>query len=158
MEAKGEIRLHIESCLENVSLIGSAVRGIAEMLSIDSVGQYHLELCVVEAVTNVIKHAYHSKAGHGVDLQIQVYPDRLTFKLQDSGEHMDISRVAPLRFDPSNLETLPERGMGIFILRNLMDEIDYKVVNGQNVLTLCQYLKIKDHGKKKIDKEDFYGK
>ena len=138
----GKISLIIESRLENISLIGSAVRGIAEMLSIDAVGSYHLELCVVEAATNVIKHAYHSEAGHSVELEIQVLQDRLTLKLSDSGEQMDMSKIAPLQFDPLNMETLPEHGMGVFILKSIMDEIAYEVVNGRNILTMSKYLNI----------------
>lgn len=145
METIGVIRLIVESRLENVPLIGSAVRGIAELLSIDEIGSYHLELCAVEAVTNVIKHAYHLEGGHSVELEIQVCRDRLTFKLRDSGESMDVSRIVPLQFDPSNPETLPESGMGIFILKSLMDEIDYEVIDGRNVMRMSKYIKIKEH-------------
>jgi len=141
----GMIRLMIESRLENVPLIGGAIRGIADMLSIDAINSHHLELCVVEAVTNVTKHAYHSEAGHLVEVDILVYPDRLTFRVCDSGESMDLSKVAPLDFDPFKVETLPERGMGVFILKSIMDEISYEVVNGQNVLIMSKYLKIKEH-------------
>ena len=135
------IRMVIESRLENVSLIGGAVRGIAEGLSIDSMGSYHLELCVVEAVTNVIKHAYHLEAEHSVELEILIQPDRLTFKVSDSGDSMDISKISSLQFDPSKVKTLPERGMGTFILKSLMDEIGYEIVKGRNVLTMSKSIK-----------------
>jgi len=137
------IRLVIESRIENVSLVGSAVRGIADMLSIDAITCYHLELCVVEAVTNVTKHAYSSEPGHSVEVDILRYPDRLTFKIGDSGKSMDLSKIEPLCFDPLKVETLPERGMGIFILKSLMDEISYEVINGRNILTMSKYLKAK---------------
>ena len=139
------IRMMIESRLENVALIGGAVRGIAEVLSVDSICCYHLELCVVEAVTNVIKHAYHSEAGHSVELEILIRPDRLTFKVIDSGESMDISKISSLQFDPSKVEMLPERGMGTFILKSLMDEMSYDIVKGRNVLTMSKHLTIKIH-------------
>ena len=86
MEAAGKIRLIIDSRLENVSLAGGAVRGIADTLSMDMTARYQLELCVVEAVNNAIKHAYHCQAGHTVEVDILLYPDSLTFKICDSGE------------------------------------------------------------------------
>ena len=139
------IRLTIESRLENVALIGGSVRGIAEMLSIDATGVYQLELCVVEAVTNVIKHAYHFEAGHSVDVEIHIHRDRLTFKICDTGESMDESKIAHLQFDPLKMETLPEGGMGVFILKSLMDEVGYEVKNGRNILTMSKALKTKEH-------------
>lgn len=141
LDAAGTLKLIIESRMENISLIGSAVRGIAGMLSMDAISGYHLELCIVEALTNVTKHAYHGEAGHSVEVDILRYPDRVTFKIYDTGETMDLSRIEPLVFDPLNLETLPERGMGVFILKTLMDEISYQTVNGQNILTMSKYLK-----------------
>lgn len=141
MKTAGMIRLMIESRLENVALIGGSVRGIADTLSIDKVIRYQLELCVVEAVNNVIKHAYHAEAGHSVEVDFQLHPDHVTFKIRDNGDSLNLSRVAPFCFDPLKVETLPERGMGIFILKSLMDEVRYETVNGENILTLIKYLK-----------------
>ena len=100
MEAAGMIKLMIESRLENVALVGGAVRGIADMLSIDRITCYHLELCVVEAVNNAIKHAYHFEAGHSVEVELLRFRDRLTFRVCDSGESMNPAKVAPFCFDP----------------------------------------------------------
>nr|WP_320017238.1 ATP-binding protein [uncultured Desulfobacter sp.] len=141
MKAANMIRLIIDSRLENVSLVGSAVRGIANTMCIDSTTSYQLELCVVEAVTNDIKHAYHCQAGHSVEIDVLLYPDRLTFKIYNRGESMNTAKIAPFSFDSSNFETLPEGGMGVYILHALMDEVHYKTINEQNVLTLVKYLK-----------------
>jgi serine/threonine-protein kinase RsbW len=141
MEAAGMIRLTIESRLENVALIGGAVRGIADMLSLDKIIIYHLELCVVEAVNNAIKHAYHSEAGHSVEVEFLRCRDRLTFRVCDNGESMIPEKVRPFSFDPAKLETLPERGMGVFIVNTFMDEVRYETVNRRNILTMVKHLK-----------------
>lgn len=141
MKAANMIRLIIDSRLENVSLVGGAVRGIANTLCMDSTTSYQLELCVVEAVNNDIKHAYHCQAGHSVEIDVLLYPDRLTFKIYNRGKSMNPAKVELFSFDPSKIETLPEGGMGIYILNSLMDEVHYKTINGQNILTLVKYLK-----------------
>ena len=141
MKAPCTIRLSIDSRLENVSLAGGAVRGIADTLSMDSTTRYQIELCVVEAVTNAIKHAYHSEAGHSVEVDVLRHPDRLTFRICDTGERMNPETVAPFCYDPLKVETLPERGMGIFILRTLMDEVRYESIGGRNILTLIKHFK-----------------
>jgi len=144
METTGTIKLIIESKLENVPLIGGAVRGIASALSIDELSRYHLELCVVEAVTNVTKHAYAFEAGNSVEVNILLFPDRITFQVCDRGISLDPAKVQLLRFDPQKLETLPESGMGLFIMHALMDEVRYETVGGLNILTMCKYLRKKE--------------
>lgn len=141
MEAEGMIKLIIESRIENVSLIGGAVRGIANGLSFDEMSSYHLELCVVEAVSNATKHAYHSQAGHPVEVDILLFQDRITFKISDTGESLEPKKVRLLRFDPQKLETLPESGMGLFIMHALMDEVNYETLSGRNTLTMSKFLR-----------------
>lgn len=140
MDAGNMIRLMIDSRLENVALIGGAVRGIAHTLSLEEEVIYHLELCVVEAVTNAIKHAYHAEAGHAVEVELLHHRDRMVFRVCDTGDSMVPEKVKPFHFDPSKLESLPERGMGVYIVNTLMDEVRYETVSGRNVLTLVKYL------------------
>ncbi len=141
MEKTGRIKLVMESRLENVALIGGAVRGIANAFAIDEVSGYHLELCVVEAVNNATKHAYHSEAGHFVEVEVLILPDRITFNISDQGESMQPAKVRLLRFDPQKLSTVPESGMGLFIMHALMDEVSYETDSGRNVLTMSKYLR-----------------
>ena len=110
METAANITLMIESRIENVALLGGAVRGIANALSLDELSCYQLELCVVEAVSNATKHAYHSETGHPVEVDVLLFQDRITFKICDEGESLKPAKVRPLRFDPQKLETVPESG------------------------------------------------
>ncbi|OPY19238.1 MAG: Serine-protein kinase RsbW [Syntrophus sp. PtaB.Bin075] len=142
MEPAGSnIKLMIESRIENVSLLGGAVRGIANALSLDELSCYQLELCVVEAVSNATKHAYHSEQGHPVEVDVLLFRDRITFKISDQGDSLKSPKVKLLRFDPQNLETVPESGMGLFIMHALMDEVSYETVSGRNILTMSKYLR-----------------
>lgn len=141
MEAASMIKLVSDSRVENIPLIGGAVRGIAGTLSLDETSSYHLELCVVEAVTNVVKHAYHGQAGHCVEVEILCRQDRITFHIHDLGECMTPSKAQMPKFDPEDLETIPEHGMGRFIMDALMDEVHYETANGRNTLTLTKFFK-----------------
>lgn len=141
MESAGRIKLVMESRIENISLVGGAIRGIARALPLDEVSTYQLELCIVEAVSNATKHAYHCEAGNFVEVDVLVFPDRITFKVCDTGEGLKPGKVRPLRFDPGKLETVPEGGMGLFIMHALMDEVSYETVSGRNILTMSKYLR-----------------
>jgi len=86
-----------------------------------------------EAFNNVVLHAYESGGG---DLEIEIEPggDRLTIRLIDYGKPFDIDAV-PV----PDLDALPESGLGIFIIRQCMDQVSYK--GGRpNVLSMTKYV------------------
>jgi serine/threonine-protein kinase RsbW len=134
------ITLVIESRLDNVSLFGVAVKGICDYLSLDKLDSYYIELCAVEAVTNVIRHAYGSRPGHKVEVTLSVLRGDMIFRVSDTGAHMDIKKAHVFHFEPGKPHTIPESGMGLFFIHSLMDEVTYETSEGRNILTLRKHL------------------
>jgi len=133
-----EIKLIIDSDLANVSLIGMAVNKICTQIPLNNIEAYQIETCIVEAVTNVIKHAYRNETGHDVTVFIKLYLDQITFLVCDTGKSMNPEQSADLEFDPDDLENLPEGGMGLFIIHKIMNEVSYKTIENRNVLTMTK--------------------
>jgi serine/threonine-protein kinase RsbW len=92
-----------------------------------------------EAFNNVALHAYAARGGE-MEIEIEPGPEKLTIRLKDYGRSFDIDAV------PSpDLDALPESGLGIFIIRQCMDEVSY--TGGQpNVLTMTKLLVHDDGG------------
>ncbi|OPY72951.1 MAG: Serine-protein kinase RsbW [Syntrophorhabdus sp. PtaU1.Bin058] len=139
-----KITFLIDSSLNNVSLVGVAVRGICNYLSISEKDTYYLELCVVEAVNNVIKHAYDSEAGHAVAISITCSNNDMTFEISDSGKKMTGQWPCSLDFDSEDLCSIPEHGMGLFIIDSVMDEVTYRSDCDKNTLTMHKYFHYKN--------------
>lgn len=134
----------IDSKLENVPLAGIAVRGICKSLSLNEIDTYYLELCVVEAVNNAIKHAYNSEDGHAVEISI-TYSDReIVFNISDRGRKMNLYLPGFLDFDPGELDRLPEHGMGLYIINSIIDEVVYRTDDNKNTLTMRKFLHYKN--------------
>ena len=88
---------------------------------------------VGEAFNNIVLHSYEGRDDGVVELDIQAMPDQISIVFRDWGDSFDPDSV-PL----PDLDTLPESGLGIFIMKTLMD-IRYHA--GQpNVLTLSKKL------------------
>ncbi|MBI3796192.1 MAG: ATP-binding protein, partial [Deltaproteobacteria bacterium] len=130
----------INSSLQHVALVGVAVKALCTSLSLPQVDAYQLELCAVEAVTNAIKHAYDSKPGFSVQVSFAIYPDKLVLTVCDEGRKMPQLVIPSLDFDPTNLESLPESGMGLFLIQRIMDEVTYASHHGKNALTMIKRL------------------
>lgn len=140
----GQITLTINSRLEDVLLIGMAVNRLsAAFLSKED--SWRIELSVVEAVTNVIKHAYLYTPDKEVSVSLNFQDDRLRIKVMDRGCAMD-PRLLKERdarifcFSRGNVQALPEGGMGIALINQIMDEVCYERDRGRNTLTLTKYL------------------
>ena len=96
-------------------------------------------LAVDEATTNVIKHAYK----YAVDKQIKIKSEfkngKFSIIIIDQGDHFDPERV-PL---PDLKEYHKQKrvgGLGMFLMRKLMDDVKYEYLANQNKVTLVKYI------------------
>jgi len=139
-----KITFLIDSNLNNVSFVGVAVRGICNYLSISEKDTYYLELCVVEAVNNAIKHAYDSEAGHTVEINVICSNNDMAFEISDNGKRMPVYRPCSFDFDADDLCVIPECGMGLYIIDSVMDEVTYRSDCDKNTLTMRKYFHYKN--------------
>ena len=97
---------------------------------------HHLNLVLTEALVNAIKHANAADPDKEVLIRINVSDKELLIRVYDNGQGFDLNllscNVCP---DPLN-----EQGRGIFIIRSLMDSVEYKKANGGNVLEMKKKL------------------
>jgi serine/threonine-protein kinase RsbW len=128
------IELRIDSRLEDVSLLGIATRRIAEEAGFGEGDAYNVELCVTEAVTNAIRHAYGGEPGHDVTVRLVLHADRLEMAVLDDGSPVPEDRRAPRApaFDPADLSSIPEGGRGVYLMATLMDGLEFGTEGGRN--------------------------
>lgn len=134
------VRLILDSNLEDVFLVGLAIRGICSYVPLGEVAAYQVEVCVVEAVNNAIKHAYGNEAGHRVEICVEVRLDRIVFEVCDDGAELgNFPKMSGRKdFDPEDLENIPEGGMGLQIIYSVMDEVTYARTDRGNVLRMSK--------------------
>ncbi len=99
-----------------------------------------VEICLTEALNNVIKHAYHGVTRYGIDINIRKNEKCLEIEIIDTGDPRTKLDVPKLDFDPNDIQNLPESGMGLYIIDQLMDEVNYITLNGKNFFTLKKWL------------------
>jgi serine/threonine-protein kinase RsbW len=87
-----------------------------------------------EAFNNAVLHAYAGVAEGMVEVSLTIDPERAELRVADHGRSFDPRQVAA-----PDLDTLPEGGMGLYIMRSFMNEVEYEA-GKPNVLTLIKYL------------------
>ncbi len=99
---------------------------------------YAVEMAVDEACTNIIEHAYGGEGFGDIECTCQVDTYGLTVALRDYGHPFDPSRVPEPDINAS-LEERREGGLGLFLIRKLMDEVHFEFApDSGNVLTLIK--------------------
>ncbi len=87
-----------------------------------------IELAAVELTTNIIRHAYGSRAGCPIRIEAIAYPRQMTFSFYDRGHAFDPESAPPPVLDGSR-----EGGMGVYIIEKSVDEISYcRAADGEN--------------------------
>lgn len=118
------IRLSIDSRLEQVRVLSGALRGIGQELSLSAEQLGQLELMMVEAVNNVIEHAYQMQGGNDVHVRVEYSPQEVHLVISDRGHTMPDELHSTAR-DMPNPEDLPEGGWGMGLIHLLADSIRY---------------------------------
>ncbi|WP_088890708.1 ATP-binding protein [Leptolyngbya ohadii] len=91
-----------------------------------------LRLALVEAYSNVVRHAHRNQPELPVEVRVELDARKLHLEIWDRGQGFDLSTYLP----PSPQDHR-EGGYGWLILNRLMDRVEYRLrVNGRNCLTL----------------------
>ena len=134
-----QIDVIIPTQTKYLNLIGSIGERIAKELD-NYAGDrealaYHLNLVLTEATANAIKHANYDNPKDTVRILIQIHDNELNIKVYDHGQGFDLESV-PL----PDFEHPKEGGMGLYLIRTLMDSVTYTKLDDCNVLEIIKYL------------------
>lgn len=124
------MQIQFDSSLSNVDHAATAVRDWCEAhgWTADVISQ--IELVVVEALTNVIVHAYDKLDGQPIELCWWRDNERMLIEIRDKGQPI-------VELPPGELpDTEAESGRGWYIIRALVDTIVYRREFEQNILLL----------------------
>jgi len=98
-----------------------------------------LNVALDEAVSNAINHGYDAGMRGEIAVRLRRETDRVEVEVEDDGRPFD-----PLQVPPPDLtlplERRPIGGLGIHLIRNLMDEVSYARRDGRNVLKMAKHL------------------
>lgn len=125
----------VQNDVKQVEQLGIFVKDVMNRLNIGKSLASQLRLAVEEAVVNVMEYAY--PAGSTGEINIKVTSDghRLRFVITDTGIPFNPTEAASADTTLS-AEERPVGGLGIFLVRQMMDSINYERIGGKNVLKL----------------------
>ncbi|MEP7343563.1 MAG: ATP-binding protein [Acidobacteriota bacterium] len=136
-----KFNLQVPSSTENLALIREFVTSIGRQATLTDEDLTNLELAVDEACANVIEHAYGHDITKDVSVRATFDDEKLMISVIDEGHGFDPGTV-----HQDSVEQLVHArksgGLGIRLIRTLMDEVSYEIVPGQkNELHMTKRIK-----------------
>jgi sigma-B regulation protein RsbU (phosphoserine phosphatase) len=131
--------LTLPNDVQEVPRLAAFVEDICEVAGIDMGTTIKMNLAIEEAVVNVMNYAYPSGVKGEVRIEAGVREGYVEFVISDDGTPFNPTEVE----DADTTLSAEERqigGLGIFLVKHFMDIVEYKYVDGQNVLTLRKNL------------------
>lgn len=125
----------IKNRIEEISSLAEKIDAFANGLGMPSGLAMNINLVLEEALSNIIFYAYNDNKKHEIKIKISLNNNLITMEIIDDGVPFN-----PLE-NPSPNINLPAKerpvgGLGIFLMSQIMDEMDYARKKKQNVLTL----------------------
>ena len=125
----------LDNDVAQVTELNQFVQSVTEELQLDKALSRRIKLAVEEVVVNIMNYAYVADVKGQVKVEAMANDERLRFILTDSGRSFDPTAVS--RADTTlTVEDRPIGGLGILLVRNLMDSINYERIDGQNILRI----------------------
>jgi len=124
IDAIEEVALYVEECLEQAEVpLMEATR---------------IQLAVEEAVTNVVTHGYETTGGQ-VSIRCVSSPELVTITITDTGPAFDPTKIPPADIT-ADLDHRNIGGLGVHLIKSVMDEVLYNREMDANQLTLVKRL------------------
>ena len=132
--------LKLKNQIGELEKVNKFIEEIGDELGLGMELSMTLNLRMEEMVSNVIFYAYPKGVEAEIELVAECDGKELSFVLSDSGKEFDPTLKEDLNLDinPSEREI---GGMGIYIVKNIMNKVSYKRLEGKNLLTMKKEIK-----------------
>lgn len=128
------------SCsLNNLEEICDYVTHCAKQAGLNEAEVYAVQLAVDEASTNIIEHGYGQECPDRIDITCEILKDGLKVVIYDDAEPFNPETVPEPEINVS-LDDIKPRGLGVFLIRQMMDEVHYEsTADKGNTLTMIKH-------------------
>jgi len=129
---------------ENLDSVREFVGNAAQEGGLNASAIYAAQLAVDEAFSNIIEHAYGGECMEKIECTCQIMDSGLAITLRDCGKPFDPTAVP----DPDLEADLEDRdigGLGLFFIRQLMDEIHFTFARDDQTGKQCNVLRMIKH-------------
>lgn len=147
--AKKQVSFKLKSTLSELDNLCQQVERFGKSNGLSSKCIFEANLALDELFTNIITYGFDDKKEHIIEITIALKNNTLLFNIEDDGIPFN-----PTEADAPDIECTIEDckigGLGIYLAKNLMDEVCYQRCNEKNILTLKKNIDEAEPAKKRV--------
>jgi len=128
--------LVISSKSDELSKVEKLANRVSQKVTLSEEKSDNLAIVITELVNNAILHGNKSQPHKSVTITVTYYRDHITVAVKDEGNGFDPAQLRDPR-DPENIWR--ENGRGIFLVRHLVDDVQFKPSSGGMEIIITQY-------------------
>ena len=134
------VTFQLKNTLSELEKLNQVVDKFEEKNHLDPNDAYALHLSLDEVLTNIISYGYDDLNEHLITICILLRDKELVAEVEDDGNPFNPLNV-PKPDLKQPIEERPVGGLGIHLVRSMMDTLEYKRSNGKNILTMKKKIK-----------------
>ena len=121
--------------ISEINKLNEFIEEIGDEFSLSPDVTFNLNLVLEEAVVNIINYAYPKEEHENIYLSARLHEGSIILILTDTGKEFDPT-TAPEADITLSADERQIGGLGIFLIRQIMNEVKYERIEGKNILTL----------------------
>lgn len=125
----------IQNEIGELSKIVLFLEELGEELQLPQDMVFNLNLVLEEAISNIILYAYPKEIGKDITVLAEYNGKSLLFTITDTGKPFDPTQAEEADITLS-AEERPIGGLGIYLIKQIMNEVEYHRIEGKNIFTL----------------------
>ena len=130
-------RISITNKIENLEKVASFIEQFCNENNLNDYISFDLHLVEDEITSNIINYAFDDNLEHIIDISIELEAGNVKMQFIDDGKEFNILKAKEANVDLP-LEERPIGGLGIFLVKQKMDFINYERKEKKNILTLTK--------------------
>ncbi len=141
MEESLKDRLVVTNDTKQLTVVRDFISRLLHQSALPKEDENKIILAVDEAVTNVIEHGYDQQNEGSIEIDIVSSPSSFKITIRDTGKVFNPTSSPSLNIQ-NHVKEGRKKGLGIFLMRQIMDEVQYNFRDGvQNELTMVKFIK-----------------
>lgn len=137
---KDSLTFSIVNNLREITRVGERIDGFCAARGLESRIGYAVNLAIDEVLVNTITYGYEDEELHYIEITVCKTEDSIEVSITDDGREFDSSQVPETDFAGS-LDGRPLGGLGLLLVHQVMDKVEYKRSGDRNILTFRKSIK-----------------
>ncbi|MDP6959673.1 MAG: ATP-binding protein, partial [Planctomycetota bacterium] len=126
-------RLVVTNDTKHLTVVREFIARLIQQSALSKEDENKIILAVDEAVTNVIEHGYDNQNDGSIEIDVVSSPSSFKITIRDTGKVLNVQ---------DHVKMGRKKGLGIFLMRQIMDEVKYTFRDGvKNELTMVKLIK-----------------